>query len=313
MNSARESGLEVDTDLLRFVNEEAMPGTGVSPTAFWSGLAALLRELAPLNAALLAERDAFQARIDAWHGRFPGTAGCGADYRAMLGEIGYRVAPGADFSVTTENVDAEIATIAGPQLVVPVSNARYALNAANARWGSLYDALYGTDVVPEADGAQRSGRYNPVRGERVVAYGRDFLDQYFPLDSGSHREARGYRLSDGRVEVTTPGGRRRLRTETAFAGFRGPGEAPQLLLLRHHGLHAEIHIDRAHPVGRGDAAGVSDLVLESAVDHDPGPGGFGRGRGCAGQGRRLSQLAGPHARHARGPLSQGRRGAACGA
>jgi malate synthase len=265
MTNAQQPGLEVDADLLRFVNEEAMPGTGVSPTAFWPGLAALLQELAPLNAALLAERDAFQARIDAWHGRFSGAAGCGADYRAMLGEIGYRVAAGADFSVTTEDVDAEIATIAGPQLVVPVSNARYALNAANARWGSLYDALYGTDVVPEADGAQRTGPYNPVRGVRVVAYGRDFLDRYFPLDSGSHREATGYRIRDGRLEVTTPGRLRRLRSEAALAGFRGPGEAPQLLLLRHHGLHAEIHIDRTHPVGRGDAAGVSDLVLESAV------------------------------------------------
>jgi len=265
MTSAQQFGLEVDADLLRFVNEEAMPGTGINPAAFWAGFAALLRELAPVNAALLTERDALQARIDAWHGKFPGIAGCGADYRSMLGDIGYRVAAGPDFEVTTDNVDAEIATIAGPQLVVPVSNARYALNAANARWGSLYDALYGTDVVPEVDGAQRAGPYNPVRGERVVACGRDFLDQYFPLDSGSHREAIGYRISDGRLEVTTPGGGRCLRSEAAFAGFRGPGAAPGLLLLRHHGLHAEIHIDRAHPVGRGDAAGVSDLVLESAV------------------------------------------------
>ena len=265
MTIAQQFGLEVDADLLRFVNEEAMPGTGIAPASFWAGFAALLSELAPVNAALLAERDALQARIDAWHGKFPGIAGCGADYRAMLADIGYRVATGPDFEVTTDNVDAEIATLAGPQLVVPVSNARYALNAANARWGSLYDALYGTDVVPEADGAQRAGSYNPVRGERVVAYGRDFLDRYFPLDSGSHREATGYRISDGRIEVTTPGGRRRLRSEAAFAGFRGPGAAPELLLLRHHGLHAEIHIDRAHLVGRGDAAGVSDLVLESAV------------------------------------------------
>ena len=265
MSGGQDVGLEVDADLLQFVNEEAMPGTGVAPAAFWAGLAALLRDLAPRNAALLAERDALQARIDAWHAKYPGAAGCGADYRAMLGAIGYRVEAGPDFEVTTDNVDAEIATIAGPQLVVPVSNARYALNAANARWGSLYDALYGTDVVPETDGAQRAGTYNPVRGERVVAYGRDFLDQYFPLDSGSHREASGYRLSEGRLEVTTPGGHRRLRTAAAFAGFRGPGAAPELLLLRHHGLHAEIHIDRTHPVGRGDAAGVSDLVLESAV------------------------------------------------
>ncbi len=258
-------GIEVDPELQRFVDAEALPGTGVAPRKFWSGLAAMLRELAPLNAALLATRDDLQARLDAWHQRAPGAAGYGADYLAMLDAIGYRVTEGPDFEVATGNVDAEIASVAGPQLVVPVSNARYALNAANARWGSLYDALYGTDAVPEADGAQRGSDYNPVRGERVVAYGRDFLDRYFPLASGSHRDVRGYRLADGRLEAVTAGGRTRLQSEAALAGFQGAAEAPSLLLLRHHGLHVEVNIDRAGAVGRSDLAGVSDLVLESAV------------------------------------------------
>ena len=256
---------EVAPELWRFINEEALPGTGIAPERFWPGLAKLLRELAPVNATLLARRDALQQRLDAWHRRFPGAAGFGTDYQALLSEIGYRVADGPDFAVSTENVDPEIAAIAGPQLVVPVSNARYALNAANARWGSLYDALYGTDVIPESDGAERGVACNPVRGARVVAYGRDFLDRYFPLAGGSHRDVTGYRVSDGRLEAATQLGSTRLRDESGFAGFQGAAAAPSLLLLRQHGLHVEIHIDRQHPVGRGDAAGVSDLVLESAV------------------------------------------------
>jgi malate synthase len=258
-------GIEVDRELQRFVDEEALPGTGVAPRKFWRGLAAMLRELAPENAVLLATRDDLQARLDAWHRHAPGAAGFGADYLAMLGATGYRVTEGPDFEVGTGNVDAEIASVAGPQLVVPVSNARYALNAANARWGSLYDALYGTDAVPEADGARRGSDYNAVRGERVVAYGRDFLDRHFPLASGSHRDARGYRLADGRLEVVIAGGRTRLQSEAALAGFQGAAEAPSLLLLQHHGLHVEMHIDRASAVGRADPAGVRDLVLESAV------------------------------------------------
>ena len=258
-------GVEVAPELWRFINEEVMPGTGIAPAQFWPGLATLLRELAPVNAALLARRDALQQRLDAWHRRFPGAAGFGADYLELLSEIGYRVADGPDFQVGTESVDPEIARVAGPQLVVPVSNARYALNAANARWGSLYDALYGTDVIPESDGAERGAAFNPVRGERVVAYGRDFLDRYFPLAGGSHRDVTGYLVSDGRLEAATQRGSTRLRDESGFAGFQGAAAVPSLLLLRHHGLHVEIHIDRQHPVGRGDAASVSDLVLESAV------------------------------------------------
>ncbi len=258
-------GIEIDPQLLAFIEEEAMPGTGIAPVHFWNGLAAILRELAPVNAALLAKRDAFQARLDSWHGRHPGAAGLGDHYEAFLREIGYLIAEGPEFSITTENVDAEIATLAGPQLVVPVSNARYALNAANARWGSLYDALYGTDAIPDSDGAARAEGYNEVRGRRVVDYGRELLDQYFPLTIGSHRDATGYRIADGALLVSVGGAGVSLQQPAAFAGFQGVAAQPTVVLLRHHGLHLEIHIDRAHAIGRNDAAGVSDLVLEAAL------------------------------------------------
>jgi malate synthase len=259
------AGIEIAPALLKFVNDEAIPGTGIAPEKFWSGLAALLRELAPLNAALLARRDALQARLDEWHRQRPGEGGLGAPYEAMLREIGYLVPEGPDFGIDTSGVDAEIATIAGPQLVVPVSNARYALNAANARWGSLYDALYGTDVLPETGGAGREGPYNPVRGERVVAYGREFLDRYFPLLEGSHRDAQAYRVRDGKLVVATTAGVSALRGADALAGFRGAPDAPTAVLLRHHGLHVELQIDRQHAIGRADAAGIADLQLEAAV------------------------------------------------
>jgi hypothetical protein len=260
-----DAGVEVDPALLRFINEEAIAGTGVRAGPFWNGLVALVRRLAPRNAELLAKRVELQRRLDAWHQQQPGTAGFGAAYEAMLGEIGYLLPEGPAFAVETENVDAEISTLAGPQLVVPVSNARYALNAANARWGSLYDALYGTDAISEADGAQRGADYNPVRGARVVAYGREFLDRHFPLLVGSHGAATAYRVSAGKLEVVTHAGIAGLRDEPAFAGHRGSATAPTLVLLRHHGLHVELHIDRNHPVGNGDPAGISDLVLESAL------------------------------------------------
>ncbi len=269
MNKSGESpdgvGAEVAPALLRFINEEAIPGTSLEPGPFWNGLIALLRRLAPRNAALLAKRAELQRRLDAWHERRPGAAGFGAAYEAMLGEIGYLVPDGPDFVVTTSNVDQEISILSGPQLVVPVSNARYALNAANARWGSLYDALYGTDALSEADGAQRGTAYNPVRGSRVIAYGRAFLDQNFPLLLGSHAEATAFEVAAGKLVVITPGGATGLREQSAFVGYRGPDHAPTQVLLRHHGLHVEINIDPAHPVGKRDAAGISDLVLESAL------------------------------------------------
>ncbi len=193
-------GVEIEPALQRFIDEEALPGTGIDPRSFWAGLVALLRRLGPRNAELLAERDRLQQRLDSWHRERPGVAGYGSEYEAMLAAIGYLVPAGPDFAVATANVDDEIARLAGPQLVVPVSNARYALNAANARWGSLYDALYGTDAISEDGGAQRGADYNPLRGAKVVAYGRDFLDQYFPLRQGSHRDASAYAISNGTLD-----------------------------------------------------------------------------------------------------------------
>ncbi len=264
-SSPQDTGVTVAPALLQFVNEEAMPGTGLAPGPFWNGLAGLLRRLAPRNAALLAKRDELQRRLDEWHRRRPGSSGFGAAYQSMLGEIGYLVADGPDFQVATADVDEEISTLSGPQLVVPVSNARYALNAANARWGSLYDALYGTDALSEADGAQRGATYNAVRGASVIAYGRTFLDQNFPLLRGSYAEAKAFEVASGKLAVITAAGATGLRAESAFVGYQGPQNAPRRLLLRHHGLHVEIQIDRSHPIGRSDAAGISDLVLESAL------------------------------------------------
>ncbi len=256
---------EIAPALRSFINAEVIPGTGIAPEAFWPGLVAILRELGPLNSALLEKRATLQKRIDAWHERRPGAGGFGAPYEAMLREIGYLVPEGAAFSIATAHVDSEIAAIAAPQLVVPLSNARYALNAANARWGSLYDALYGTDVVPESEGTARGDAYNPRRGARVIAFGRDFLDQYFPLPSASHRNATAYRVEGAELVVETAGGRQGLAEAAAFAGYQGPHAAPTSILLRHHGLHVELRLDRGHPIGRADAAGISDLLLESAL------------------------------------------------
>jgi malate synthase len=257
--------IKVDKVLYDFVNDEALPGTGVDQADFWRGFAALVCSCAPRNAALLRRRDELQSRIDEWHGSNPKPGFDRAKYREFLREIGYLVAEKEPFSVSTANVDAEIAHIAGPQLVVPVSNARYALNAANARWGSLYDALYGTDVIPE-DGAARGGNYNPQRGAKVIAFVRDFLDQHFPLADGSHHDAISYRPGDHNLDVQLKNGRAsHLKNADAFSGFQGDSKSPSVLLLIHHGLHVELHIDRTHYIGRDDPAGVSDVVLESAI------------------------------------------------
>jgi malate synthase len=243
--------------------ERAAPGTGISSDEFWRGLAQLLGEFAPRNRDLLAERDALQAQIDAWHrdNRFELSA-----YKQFLTEIGYLLPEGADFRIETQNVDTEIAVLAGPQLVVPVMNARYALNAANARWGSLYDALYGTDAIPETDGAGKRSGYNPVRGDRVIAFARDFLDRAVPLANASHRDAVLYHISNGGLSVQLKSGDEvALQQPDAFVGYLGDAGAPQSVLLQHNGLHIEILIDREHSIGRSDAAGVKDVVLESAL------------------------------------------------
>jgi malate synthase len=263
--TVRVDPIDVDARLYGFVNREVMPGTGLDETGFWSGFAALVRRLTPRNAALLKHRDLLQAKIDAWHQEHPGARFDPAAYRAFLSKIGYLVPEQGPFSVTTANVDPEISKLAGPQLVVPVNNARYALNAANARWGSLYDALYGSDVIAEDEGAGRAGGYNPERGRRVIAFVRAFLDEHFPLDAGSHRDAVAYRISPRGLEVQQAGAAAVLKDPSGLAGFQGAPESPAAVLLKHHGLHVEICIDRRHLIGRGDSAGVSDVVLESAL------------------------------------------------
>jgi malate synthase len=258
--------LEVARVLYDFVNQEALPGTGLNPESFWKGFDALMRDLAPRNAQLLQRRDELQAQIDQWHRAHPGPKFDPKAYRAFLEQIGYLQPAGEAFSIETQHVDDEIATIAGPQLVVPVDNARYALNAANARWGSLYDALYGTDVISEDDGATRGEGYNPKRGAKVIAYVRAFLDEHFPLSAGSHAQASAYSISSSGLGVKLSDGKTSsLRSSNAFVGFQGEMAAPSAVLLKHNGLHVEIQIDRTHTIGRSDAAGVSDVVLESAI------------------------------------------------
>ncbi|QCO16403.1 malate synthase G [Azospirillum brasilense] len=259
-------GLQVATELHRFIENEALPGTGVTPEQFWSGLDAILHDLAPRNRALLAKRDALQAQIDEWYRSRRGQPLDRAAHTAFLKEIGYLLPEGPDFAVTTENVDPEISTTAGPQLVVPVMNARYALNAANARWGSLYDALYGTDAIPDTDGAERTAGYNPKRGEKVIAFARDVLDRAAPLSDGSHADAAGYTVDNGRLVVALKDGRATgLAEPERLVGYNGAPSAPTAILLADNGLHMEIRIDRSHPIGKTDAAGVADLVLESAL------------------------------------------------
>ncbi|MCY0386247.1 malate synthase G [Robbsia sp. Bb-Pol-6] len=291
-------GLRVAPSLSRFVETEALPGTGVDAAAFWSGLDRLVHDLAPKNRTLLAERDRLQTALDDWHRAHPGPIADAPAYRRFLEEIGYIVpAPGAGQAgagqagagqagavqagagqagagqADTVDVDTEISGQAGPQLVVPLSNLRYALNAANARWGSLYDALYGTDAITDSAGAEKTAAFNPVRGAAVVARARRFLDEAAPLANGSHRDATHYALAAGQLVVTlggagggtdggTPTG---LRDPAQCRGFTGEAAAPSAILLRRHGLHFEIQIDADDPIGQGDAAHVKDILLEAAV------------------------------------------------
>ncbi|MFO8005291.1 malate synthase G [Thioalkalivibrio sp.] len=258
--------LQVAAELDRFLAEEALSGIDLDAQAFWAGVEALIQDLAPRNRALLEKRDALQLKLDDWHRSHPGPIHDLSSYRDFLSEVGYLVERPEKVRVSTANVDPEVALQAGPQLVVPVSNARYALNAANARWGSLYDALYGTDAIPDEDGAERGGAYNPVRGERVIAYARSVLDQAAPLASGSHADATAYRLEDGDLLVTLDNGdETSLRQRDQLAGYLGDPSHPTAILLVNHGLHLEIQFDPQHPIGKTDAAGVKDVLVEAAI------------------------------------------------
>jgi len=259
------SGLHIAKPIYDLVNEQICPGTGIDPDQFWSKFAALISHFAPINRELLKKRENLQAQIDSWHHQHRGNFNF-ADYKAFLQSIGYLVPDGADFSVTPTNVDPEIAQQAGPQLVVPIMNARFALNAVNARWGSLYDALYGNDVISEQGGAEKVGAYNPLRGQKVIDYGRDFLDNAVPLTSGSHHGATAYQVLNQQLAVTLEDGTvAQLADPEQFVGYLGSTERPASILLKNNNLHIEIQVDSSHQVGVTDRAGVKDIVLEAAL------------------------------------------------
>lgn len=258
--------LQVATSLFDFIERQVLPGTGVTSADFWKGFDAIVHDLGPKNAALLAERDRIQIEMDTWHRAHPGPIQDMPAYKAFLTKIGY-LAPIPDKAkATTTNVDAELALQAGPQLVVPVLNARYALNAANARWGSLYDALYGTDAISEDGGATRVGGYNPARGAKVIAYGRKFLDQTAALASGSHSDVTRYAVKAGALTATLKNGAiTGLADGNKFVGYQGDASAPSAVLLINNGLHIDIQIDSTTSIGQTDPAGVSDIILEAAL------------------------------------------------
>jgi len=263
-------GLQVATELFDFVNQKVLPGTGIDQGAFWKGFDQIVADLAPKNAALLAERDRLQAELDKWHSANPGPVRDMMAYRKFLETIGYLVPQPKGVKATTKNVDAELATQAGPQLVVPILNARYALNAANARWGSLYDALYGTDVISEDKGCEKVGKkggYNPKRGAKVIEWARHVLDRTAPLKKGSHVGSTGYKINkDGELVVSlAEGGTSKLADKSQLVGYQGEPKNPSSVLLVHNGLHLDIRIDRNTPIGKTDAAGVCDLVVEAAL------------------------------------------------
>ena len=259
-------GLHIDATLNEFITSSLLPDLGIDQEKFWQIFAEMITTLGPKNKALLAKRDDIQAKIDAWHRDNRDKPADFGAYKAFLSEIGYLVPEGEDFSVSTSNVDPEISTIAGPQLVVPLTNARYALNAANARWGSLYDALYGTDAISYDDGMEITKEFNAKRAAAVIAWARNFLDATVPLVEGSHADATGYVIADGGLRVSLSNGTETsLASPEDLAGYNGDASAPTTILFVHNGLHFEIVIDRNHPIGKGDAAGISDLIMESAI------------------------------------------------
>ena len=260
------SGLQVARSIYDLVKQDIIPGTGVNMDAFWQSFASIIADLAPKNRELLAKRDHLQTQIDQWHQERAGQNVNQAEYKAFLQDIGYLVSEGDDFAITTSNVDPEITSQAGPQLVVPVMNARFALNAANARWGSLYDALYGTDVLPETDGAEKTAGYNPVRGAKAIEYGRNLLDQAAPLAQGSHRDATQYSIVDGALQVQLGDDLQvGLAEPSKFSGYQGSPENPDSILIVNNRLHLEVQVDRNTEIGASDSAGIKDILMEAAL------------------------------------------------
>lgn len=263
-NYKQVGNLKVAPVLYQFINEEALPGSGLSTENFWSDFEVLVTELTPVNKRLLEKRDQLQARINAWHQENPD--GDFSEYKSFLTRIGYLEDKTEDFLIGTEGVDSEIAYQAGPQLVVPVNNARYAINAANARWGSLYDALYGTDAISEENGASRTSSYNPIRGEKVIAFAKNFLNEVVPLVQSSHAEVVQYSLENGKlVAQLNDGSLTELQEEEKFVGYQGEEESPDALLFKNNGLHFEVQIDRTDSIGKTDDAGVKDILMEAAL------------------------------------------------
>ncbi len=264
-NTIDSHGLKVDQSLFQFINDEVLPDLGLPSDKFWQGFSAIIHDLAPKNRMLLKKREELQSQLDDWHKNYRSGTFDPSGYKTFLHDIGYLVHEKENFSIETKNVDPVISTTAGPQLVVPIMNARFALNAANARWGSLYDALYGTDAISEKDGAERGKTYNPVRGEKVVEWAKSFLDLSVPLVGATYGDATAFRVHSGQLVISTASKEATLADPDQFVGFRGSPQSPETVLLKKHGLHIEINFDQNHPIGSTDKAGISDVVLESAL------------------------------------------------
>jgi malate synthase len=259
-----KNNLQITKCLYDLVNQQILPGTEIAENSFWQSLEGIFERFTPVNESLLEKRDSLQKQIDQWHQNNPGKPDF-PSYKRFLQEIGYLEEAGEDFEITSSNVDSEIALQAGPQLVVPIMNARYALNAANARWGSLYDALYGTDIIDEQGGAEKGQGYNPVRGAKVIAYARNLLNQHFPLESGSYNELSGFSIKSGQLSIQLQNGTTVLKSMTQFIGYKGDADSPTAVLLKNNGNHIEIQIDASHPIGKTDPAHIKDLLVESAL------------------------------------------------